>query len=78
MLQAARSGEPDLSHGAMTDLAMRDRLLLAFADLRSFGIVAEPSVSGSITEATPEPGYAELLEALLDYAKSVDARRPAA
>lgn len=31
---------------------MRDRLLLAFADLRSFGIVAEPSVSGSITEAT--------------------------
>jgi hypothetical protein len=31
---------------------MRDRLLLAFADLRSFGIEAEPSVSGSITEAT--------------------------
>jgi hypothetical protein len=31
---------------------MRDRLLLAFADLHSFGIVAQPSLSGSITEAT--------------------------
>jgi hypothetical protein len=36
----------------MTELVMRDRLLLAFTDLRSFGIVAELSVSGSITEAT--------------------------
>jgi hypothetical protein len=48
----ARSSEPDSSSPAMTELVMRDRLLLAFADLRSFGIVAEPAVSGSITEAT--------------------------
>jgi hypothetical protein len=36
----------------VSELVMRERLPLALADLRSFGIVAAPSVSGSITEAT--------------------------
>jgi hypothetical protein len=35
----------------MAALVTRDRLLLAFADLGSYGIVAQPSVSGPITRA---------------------------